>query len=53
MQWHFMFHSNTLFCFLSSLKAAVSRAVGLASLSEQPMSLCGVGAAAIHCTSQS
>lgn len=52
MQWHFMIHSNTLFCFLSSLKAAVSCAVDLASLSERPKSLCGVGTAVIHCTYQ-
>lgn len=55
MQWHFVIHSNTLFCFLSSLKAAVSCVVDLVSLSEQPEYLCGggVGAAVIHCTSQS
>lgn len=52
MQWHFMTHSNTLFCFLSSLKAAVSCVVDLASLSERPKSLCVVGTAVIHCTYQ-
>lgn len=51
MQWYYIIHSNTLFCFSSSVKAAVSRAVDLASLSEQPESLCGVGAA-VHCISQ-